>query len=348
MAVQPFKIDIDHSLTDLKSWIESVPNNEPVFVLMDTNIHQHCYPLLVQASKKFNDAHTIIIPPGEVNKNMESLTHVLEQLTLKNAGRKSAFISLGGGVICDLGGFAASIYKRGIRSVLVPTTLLSQLDASIGGKTGIDFMGHKNLVGSFSFPEKIFISKQFLETLSAEERLNGVAEALKHALVADKTYWDQIKNDPLKDPDLLLARSIAIKTAIVEKDPFEKDLRKILNAGHTIGHALEAVFLQANSPISHGQAVAAGLIIELYISRELGLLDPGEMDEACKCIKKYFPALPLEKFNVDVFIQHMLHDKKNAGNQISFSLIRKIGEASWDDIVPEEMIRKGINFYINQ
>jgi 3-dehydroquinate synthase len=346
MAEQPFKIHIDHSLTDLKNWIESNLNNEQVFVLMDNNIHQYCYPLLAKTSKKFKDAHLIIVSPGEVYKNLESLTYILEQLTLKNAGRKSVFISLGGGVISDLGGFASSIYKRGMRSVLVPTTLLSQLDASIGGKTGIDFMGHKNLVGSFSFPEKIFISKHFLETLSPEEKLNGVAEAFKHALVADKTYWDQIKNDPLKDPELLLTRSIAIKSEIVEKDPFEKDMRKILNAGHTIGHALEAAFLRANKPISHGQAVAAGLIIELYISHELGFLDPNEMNEAQSYIQKYFSKLPLEKFDADEFMQYMLHDKKNVGNQISFSLIREIGDASWDDIVPEKMIRSAINFYI--
>jgi 3-dehydroquinate synthase len=341
-------IEIDPLLVKFKSWIEQTLSNEKSFILVDENTQKHCLPVLTQLSPVFANSIIMSILPGEEHKTMAGLNLIFETLTNHQAGRKSILISLGGGVVCDMGGFAASIYKRGIRSVLLPTTLLAQVDAAYGGKTGIDFMGHKNLIGSFSFPEKIFVSPLFLATLPELEKLNGLAEALKHGLIADRDYWNKIKDHPFDNVEQLIRDSIRIKTSIVEKDPGEKNIRKILNAGHTVGHAIESAFLLEGKPISHGQAVVAGLMIELYLSNKKGYLNDQEMNETIQSFEKFFPKLPIESFEPKNLIQLMRQDKKNTGTHISFSLIRKIGEASFDDHISEELIETGINYYISR
>lgn len=328
--------------------MEQSPAGEKVFILVDHHTEKHCWPVLKQLSTAFTGSKLIAIPTGENHKNMDSLLYILKMLTDHKAGRKSILISLGGGVISDIGGFAASIYKRGMRSVLIPTTLLAQVDAAYGGKTGVDFLGHKNQVGSFSFPEKIFVSTQFLSTLPETEKLNGLAEAFKHGLIADRSYWDQIKHDPLKNIEQLITNSIRIKTSIVEKDRYEKNIRKTLNAGHTVGHAIESAFLLEGNPIPHGQAVAAGLIIELYLSNKSGYLNDTEMTDVITTIEKHFPKLEISLFGTEDLINLMRQDKKNSEGNISFSLIRKIGEASWDDHVNEELIISAINYYLSR
>ncbi len=345
MSTISLNIQLDHTFSHFAQWIAKQTAQEPVFVLMDENTNRLCLPLIQNIFH--HNTQYIVVKPGEEYKTLETVENIIQQLIQQKAGKKSILISLGGGVICDIGAFVASIYKRGIRSVLIPTTLLAQLDASIGGKTGVDFLGNKNMIGTFSWPEQVFISSKFLDTLPHHEKMNGAAEALKHALIADTDYWESIKENPLKNITSLISTSVSIKKNVVEKDPYEKGLRKILNAGHTIGHAVESTFLNNGSPIGHGEAVVSGLIIELFISNKLDLISIEQMNEGVSYLRKHYTKLPLERFQIEEYMGYMYQDKKNTGKKISFSLITQIGGANWDQYIDEPIIRKGFNFYIN-
>jgi len=346
MLQASLNIQIDPHFIHFKQWITQ---NEVdlLFVLMDTNTKQYCLPILKGAIGTSVQITPIVVNAGEEFKTLSTVEDIIKTLLQHQAGKKSILISLGGGVICDMGAFVASIYKRGMRSILIPTTILAQLDASIGGKTGVDFMGNKNMVGAFSLPEQIFISNQFLHTLSVNEKMNGVAEAFKHALICDANYWDLIKENPLNNIEKLISTSISIKKNIVEKDPTEKGLRKILNAGHTVGHAIESTFLNNKNPIGHGEAVVAGLIIELYLSNQAGFITIDQMNEGVLYLNKHYTKLPLNRYAINEYVGYMYQDKKNADKKISFSLITKIGEANWDFYIQEPLIHAGFNFYMN-
>ncbi len=345
MPEQPTYIHIDPTFEKFKAYLNVLPPHVRIFILTDSNTQKFCWPILSKVSNRLDTAHLIEIPPGEKFKNQDSLLNIAAEMIRCSADKNCLLINLGGGVVCDIGGFAASIYKRGIKFIHVPTTLLAMLDASVGGKNGIDFAGYKNILGTIHFPENVFIYTPFLDTLPADETRNGMAEALKHALIADASYWDEIKQDPLKDPDLLIEQSIAIKSSIVIQDPLEKNIRKKLNAGHTIGHALESWKLENNHPVMHGQAVAAGLIIESYISKQLGYLSSKEFDEMEERIVHTFGKMDLTGYNAQDLIQRMQQDKKNSSGQISFSLIRHIGNASIDDHCEYSMIADALEYY---
>ncbi len=347
MLQLPLNIEIDHSLEGLKTYIEGLPTGEELFILTDTNTHKYCLPILKDLSERFKEAIVMEIPAGEKSKDQQVLFQILEKLTLHQATRKSTLLNLGGGMICDIGGFAASIYKRGIPCIHIPTSLLAQLDAAIGGKNGIDLLGYKNIIGSFYLPEKVFVSKKFLDTLPENEKRNGIAEALKHGLIADKAYWDVIKNSPFGNVELLIERSIAIKSTIVTNDLHEKNIRKKLNAGHTIGHAIESWKLETQ-PISHGEAVAAGLIIEAYIANQLGYLSATEFNEIENVILSLFGKLDMANYNEADLINRMKQDKKNNAHQISFSLIREIGNATFDDHCEEASIEAALKYYASK
>lgn len=346
MLQTSLNIQIDPTLSTFKAWMTEQAVEEPLFVLMDTNTHQHCLPAIKSIIGNAHQLIPIIINPGEEHKTLQTAEEIIKMLAQHQAGKKNVLISLGGGVVCDIGAFVADIYKRGMRSVLIPTTILAQLDASIGGKTGVDFLGNKNMVGTFSLPEQIFISSRFIETLPQKEKMNGVAEAFKHAFIADANYWELIKQDPLKNIDALIATSISIKKVIVEKDPLEKGIRKILNAGHTVGHAIESTFVNHAIHIGHGEAVVSGLIIELYLSNQAGFISSDQMNEGVKYLNKHYTKLPLDRFSIDEYLGYMYQDKKNSGKKISFSLITKIGEANWDQYLEKSLIRSGFNFYM--
>ncbi len=347
MSELPLNIEIDHSLNGLKTWAEKLSDHEPLFILTDSNTRKCCLPVLKGLSVAFEKAVIIEIPAGEKSKTIHFLLEILEKLSTHQASRKSSLVNLGGGMICDIGGFAASIYKRGIPCVHVPTSLLAQLDAAIGGKNGVDFMEYKNLIGTINFPEKVFVSEKFLETLPDQEKRNGVAEALKHGLIHDRNYWDIIKNDPLKNTTSLIHTSIQIKVFFVTRDLFEQNIRKKLNAGHTVGHAIESWKLETETPISHGEAVAAGLIMESYLSNQLGHLASEELKEIEQVIFPLFGKVDLNGYNIDDLISRMKQDKKNSTRRISFSLIRKIGEASFDDHCEDELISKAFKYYVS-
>lgn len=316
---------------------------DKLFVLVDENTLQHCWPLLATKVEAMADAEILEIESGEENKSLEIASQLWLSLAELEAGRKSLFINLGGGVIGDLGGFVASVYKRGLQFIHIPTSLLAQVDAALGGKTGVDFANLKNHLGLFSFPEQVFISGAFLDTLPERHLLNGFAETLKHGLIADAKYWDELSGlDELRLDELntLVKRSIEIKLEVVEKDSHESGLRKALNFGHTFGHALESYYLpHKTQALYHGEAVAIGMLLEAYLAHIKCGLSEGELEKIKTVITSHFNIqLPSEQ-DFDQLWLLMKQDKKNAGGQVLFALLSNIGKAKIDvNCTKEELL----------
>lgn len=314
-----------------------------VAVLVDENTRKHCLPLL---NGILADA-IIEIQSGETNKNLESCTHIWQELTSSGFGRDGLLVNLGGGVIGDMGGFCASAYKRGIRFINIPTTLLSQVDASIGGKLGVDFSGFKNHIGFFRNPDAVIICQDFLTTLPQRELQSGFAEVIKHALIRDKNYWDLVRNINISsefDFAKVIEKSVEIKNEVVLSDPTEKGLRKILNFGHTIGHAIESWNISAGLLITHGEAIVAGMLIESKISQLLGILPAAEFEEIEAFLVKEYEKVKLPPF--EELHDFMAQDKKNTKNTISFSLLNGIGECSFDQQASAEVIEASCQHYL--
>ena len=314
-----------------------------ITVLTDNNTHAHCYPLIQAGLPPHSE---IIVAAGEEHKNLDSCKLIWENLTEKQLDRHALLIILGGGVLGDMGGFCAATYKRGIDFVLMPTTLLSQVDASVGGKLGIDFLQFKNHIGVFCEPIATLISPAFLKTLPERELRSGFAEIIKHCLIADKTMWDLIRKRSLKEQpwNELIAHSVAFKKRVIETDPREKGLRKVLNFGHTIGHAVESYFLNSDHRLFHGEAIAVGMISESYIARNKSLLSENELNEITEYLNWIYPKVSLPH-NHDDIMQRMLQDKKNKGNKILMALTEGIGQARWDIEVSPAEIEKALNYY---
>ena len=318
------------------------------FVLVDKNTEQHCYPLIKDLLPK----HSIIqIKAGEAYKTIETCGLIWERLTQNNADRKSLLINLGGGVIGDMGGFAASCYKRGITFINIPTTLLAMVDASVGGKTGIDFNGFKNQIGLFSDPKAVFIYTTFLKTLADRELTSGFAEVIKHYLIADAKAFEKLAEakpslKALNWPQVVAA-NVHIKSTIVNQDPQEKDIRKALNFGHTIGHAVESFFLQQDKmkPLLHGEAVAVGLITESYLSVKKGLLTEAQLIRIQQVVINYFELPFIEVPFQKSILELLKQDKKNEQNSTQFTLLQSIGNYSIDNPVTEELIIESLNYY---
>jgi 3-dehydroquinate synthase len=315
-----------------------------VGVLTDENTSKHCYPLL----KDSIPAHTRIeIKSGEENKIIESCNQIWEAMTQANLDRHSVLIIIGGGVLCDMGGFCAATYKRGIDFIFVPTTLLAQADASIGGKLGIDFNNFKNQLGVFKEPTLNLLHGGFLKTLPRNELRSGFAEIIKHALIGDVALWNQLKENRLEyQPwEELLKKSSAFKYSVIEKDPLEKGLRKILNAGHTIGHAIETYCLAHGNKVLHGEAIAAGLIAESKLAVDRQLIPSQQLDEICLYILNLYGKIDLRPESFQEIAELCKQDKKNKGNTILAALLNGIGAARWDiEISPDEIVRS-LSFY---
>lgn len=297
------------------------------FILVDEQTRKLCLPRFLEKTGLTPRA-IIEIPSGEIHKTMESCQEVWEALIAHEADRKALLINLGGGVIGDLGGFVASTYKRGIRFVQVPTTLLSQLDASIGGKVGIDFAGYKNIIGAFNNPVAVFIDPEFYDTLPDRQLKSGFAEALKHALIADQKMWEGIRStSELRSMEWIpfLAKSLQIKKEIVEADPFEKGARKALNFGHTIGHAIESVSLESDKPLLHGEAIILGMMAESFIATCKGLLLPEEEREINQFLSFYVD-FDFSLKNRSLIYDLIKGDKKNEENRILCTLLHSIGQ----------------------
>ncbi len=324
-------------------------HNAKIFILVDENTLEHCVTELITQNEILHNAEILEIDSGEENKTLDVCYQLWKTLAEYKADRNALLINLGGGVITDMGGFIASTYKRGISFINVPTTLLSQIDASVGGKTGVDFEGLKNIIGVFNEPKGVFIYPNFLKTLDKRQMLSGYAEALKHALIKDVEYWEELKDGMLSDAEnwtKLITRSVNIKNEIVLSDPLEKGERKLLNFGHTIGHAVESFSLENDKvPLCHGEAIAIGMICESYISNMINDLTAVELENVSSTINSFYSAYTLDESNYHSYIELMKNDKKNESNKINFTLLSSIGSASFNKEVGVDLILESLNYY---
>lgn len=336
---------------DINRFFKANKNNySKLFILVDENSLKYCYPQLVDQIDPFKDAEIIEIESGEESKNIEVCMQILTTLSEYGADRKSLFVNLGGGIIGDMGGFTASIFKRGIHFINIPTTLLSQVDASIGGKVGVDLNHLKNEIGVFNSPAAVFIDPAFLNTLEKRQLLSGFAEIIKHALIADVEYWKKIRSVKILDlenVDELIGISLNIKNKVVQEDPLEKGLRKILNFGHTIGHAIETLSLENNNkkPLLHGEAIAIGMICEAYLSHQLCKLSKAELEEITEFILSKFSEVQMEEMDDHRLIELMKHDKKNDKAGINFSLLSGIGKCEINKTAKPDEIIASLKYY---
>ena len=316
-----------------------------IAVLADTHTARHCYPLV----KPLLPKHTLVkLPAGETNKHLGTCITVWAALTRANFDRHALVLNLGGGVIGDMGGFCAATYKRGIAFAQLPTTLLSQVDASVGGKLGIDFEGLKNHVGVFTQPTDVLIDTQFLGTLPPRELRSGFAEVIKHYLIADAAGWDQLRRTDLDDLDWnhTVAHSVAIKERVVAQDPTEKGLRKILNFGHTLGHALESHFLnQPKARLLHGEAIAAGMVMEAYLSFRAGLIEEALLHQIEEYLFTVYGRVLLKNEDTEAIVANTLQDKKNRAGQVRMALIDGPGRCAYDVPVTKSAMRQALAYY---
>lgn len=324
-----------------------------LFILIDENSFKDCYPQLVEHVPAFKDAELIEIESGEVNKNIDVCLQIWSTLSELGADRKSLFVNLGGGVIGDMGGFIASTFKRGIDFINIPTTLLAQVDASVGGKVGIDLNHLKNEIGVFNNPKAVFVNSSFLNTLDKRQLLSGFAEIIKHALIADATYWKKVVDVNLKDLDALdklIETSVKIKNKVVIQDPQEYGLRKTLNFGHTIGHAIETCSLEETDieSLLHGEAIAIGMICETYLSYKLCGLPKEQLKEITDFILEKYTSLSIDHMDQQHLIELMGHDKKNEKGHINFSLLSTIGTCEINKTAHPDMIIEALTYYSEQ
>lgn len=321
-----------------------------IFILVDQNTHNFCLPHLISNIETTVTIEIIEIEAGEEYKNIETCEGVWNALSELGADRKSLLINLGGGVVTDLGGFVAATFMRGIDFLNIPTSLLAMVDASVGGKTGVDLGALKNQVGVISLPEMVFINTQFLDTLPENQFRSGMAEMLKHGLIYSDKHWGKLEGINSMTSDeitALIHESVSIKNEIVSIDPTEKGLRKILNYGHTLGHAIESYFLEnsAKKSLLHGEAIAVGLILESFISSKLTGFGLETLDMVKSRILKYFQRVPIQNEDIEKIIELLKFDKKNTFGEINFVLLKDIGDAKTDCIVSNELIKESFVFY---
>jgi 3-dehydroquinate synthase len=334
----------DQALTQLTSWLEGASFSQ-LLVLDDTHTHQHCYPKLVPHLP----AHAVhTVPAGEQHKHWQTCMDIWQAMTDLALDRKALVLNLGGGVMGDMGGFAAATYKRGLDFIQIPTTLLAMVDASVGGKLGIDFEGYKNHIGLYREPLGVYIFPPFLGTLPAEEVRSGLAEVIKHHLIADAAAWPQLRHQTdlhalALEP--IIRHSVQIKADIVAADPQERGLRKALNFGHTIGHALETLRLASPHPLLHGEAIAVGMIAEAFLSQQRGLLSTEALADVTEYLRTIYPAVSLDEADIDPIIQLAYHDKKNEGGQILCTLLAGIGHAAVNQPIVPADIRAALRYY---
>ena len=321
-----------------------------IFILVDENTSQYCLPHLLNNLATEIEIEIIELEVGEIHKNIQTCTEVWSALSELGGDRKSILINLGGGVISDLGGFVACTFKRGIDFINIPTTLLSMVDASIGGKNGVDLGNLKNQIGIIREPKAVIIDTQFLTTLPQSEMRSGLAEMLKHGLIFDKIYWDKFKNlTNLNTEDLneLIHQSIQIKNTIVCEDLSENGIRKALNFGHTLGHAIESYFLESEEKKSllHGEAIAVGMILESYISKEKNLITNEEYHEIKYIINDIFERVEFNQNDINQIIELLIYDKKNEFGKVQFALLDGIGKIKINQEADNDLIFKAFEDY---
>ncbi|MCD8305769.1 MAG: 3-dehydroquinate synthase [Prevotella sp.] len=334
--------------SDLAAAVQAIAPDR-IFLLADTITHRLCTPV-VTPFRCLAAAREIVIPEGDTNKNLSSVVSVWQALQTHGATRHSLLVNIGGGMVTDLGGFAASCFKRGIAFINIPTTLLAMVDASAGGKTGINFGSLKNEIGIFNDPRSVLIDTAFLRTLDDRNIRSGFAEMLKHALLADEKTLDETLAFDLEHPDFqqlakLLAASVAVKERIVESDPHEQGLRKALNVGHTIGHALESWAMRRKTPVLHGYAVAFGIVAELFLSVTKTGFPVGTMRKIVSFIRENYGTLPVTCDDYDELLELMTHDKKNIAGTINFTLLDSVGGIRINQTAGNDDIREALDFF---
>lgn len=323
--------------------------HDKLFILTDEHTHRLCMPRMQEVSF-LKDAVEICIGAGDVHKTLETLASVWQVLSEKGATRHSLLINLGGGMVTDLGGFAAATFKRGLAYINVPTTLLAMVDASVGGKTGINFNGLKNEVGVFAPASSVLLDTEFLRSLNAENFFSGYAEMLKHGLISTTAHWAELLtfNTDIIDYAYLkqlVGQSVQVKEDIVEQDPFEHGIRKALNLGHTAGHAFESLALAENRPVLHGYAVAWGIVCELYLSHLKAGFPKEKMRQTIQFIKESYGAFAFDCKQYERLYEYMQHDKKNTAGVINFTLLKEIGDISINQTADKETIFEMFDFY---
>ena len=323
--------------------------HDKLFVLTDTTTLELCMPVL-QNFYCMKEAHIITIPATDSHKDIDSLMMVWKGLQEGGASRHSCMINLGGGMVTDLGGFAASTFKRGINFINIPTTLLAMVDASVGGKTGINFGGLKNEVGVFNDSKFVILDTEFLKTLDAENICSGYAEMLKHGLISTEAMWEELVSFDLDKPDLkqlqrMVGDSVKVKERIVEQDPHEQGIRKALNLGHTVGHAFESLALAEGRPVLHGYAVAWGIVCELYLSYIKVGFPKEKMRQTIQFIKENYGGFAFNCKQYDQLYELMKHDKKNTAGVINFTLLKEVGDICLNQTADKDTIYEMFDFY---
>ncbi|MDC6388599.1 3-dehydroquinate synthase [Maribacter sp. PR1] len=324
-------------------------NYSTIFILVDENTHELCLPRFMSEISGEYNFEIVEIESGEVNKTIDTCVGVWEALSELGADRKSLLINLGGGVLTDLGGFVASTFKRGIDFINVPTTLLSMVDASVGGKTGVDLGPLKNQVGVINQPVMVLIVSDFLETLEERQIVSGFAEMLKHGLIRNEDYWEALKKvGSLNELKNHILPSVELKNKIVLQDPTEQNIRKILNYGHTLGHAIESYFLENENKetLLHGEAIAIGMITEGYLSHKLTGLSKDQLKDIKDTFLKYYSKITFSDKDISDILELLKYDKKNSHGNINFVLLKKIGETQTDVIISPELFKEAFAYYM--
>lgn len=335
---------------ELRSLIANYPKGK-IFLATEETVNN----LWVTSLETFlhdNEIKKVVIPAGEHNKKIESVAKIWEFLSKNGADRKSLLINIGGGMLTDLAGFAATTFKRGIDFLNIPTTLLSQVDASVGGKTGINFNGLKNEVGTFKEPVAVIINTEFLKTIDRQNFISGFAEMIKHGLIYNPAHLHELKTfdiDTINYDGLqeIIQHSVQVKEYFVANDLTEQNIRKALNFGHTIGHAFESFAMEQKRPILHGYAVAYGMIAELYLSVKMCGFSQADLDELCTWLKDIYGNFDIDEADFESLYQLMTHDKKNDSGRINFTLLSKIGKIEINQNCSKELILEALNYYKN-
>jgi len=345
LQLSSYSIQLKDITESLPSFLQTKKYSR-YFVLVDENTKQFCFPKIAPL---LPNVDIIEIKAGESYKNIDTCQQIWQSLMKAGADRNALLINLGGGVIGDMGGFAAATYKRGIHFIQIPTTLLSQVDASIGGKLGIDFAGIKNSIGMFNDPQMVLIDNAMLSSLPSEELWSGFAEMLKHAMLSGHQHLTQLMAiDPTsKIPSNLLKSSLQVKKVIVESDPFEKGIRKVLNWGHSLGHAVESHSLfHTKKPLLHGEAIGIGMVMELFLSEKLMGFPIDQMHKISKYLLANYPSYSYSKTDIPVILDYLTNDKKNKNGQLLFTLLKDVGIPVFDIAITREQAQEALEFYM--
>lgn len=348
VSCEDYSVFINESYDHLKSLLSNKRYSK-YGILVDENTSAFCLPILEKELSEF-DLKVITINSGEKNKNIETCQNIWSAMLEYGFDRHSILINLGGGVIGDMGGFCASTFMRGMDFIQVPTTLLSQVDASVGGKLGIDFQDYKNIIGLILDPAAVWIDTRFLKTLDPREVRSGFAEIIKHALIRDADKWEEIKKiSDLQNVDWesIIHHSVKIKRDVVVEDKYEGGLRKILNFGHTLGHAIESENLHQEDYLLHGEAISIGMITEAYLSMKVSSLSESDYEEIVKYILTIYPHYKNHLKNAERILEKMIKDKKNRQGKLNFSLLTRIGDCTFDVSPDSDLLEAALSTYQN-